>query len=143
MANAKHGSAVALALKTYIESRQEDLEIVDVFYGDQVMIPNSPTVCVEPSLTEREINTTGCSTLNTLTCSVLVYDARLGDVQAIQEGLDTLTETLADELNQLGTLDDLIIYGFASRVEYGYLVKANRLLRADRITWTATTKTEL
>lgn len=143
MTNAKYAAPVALALKAHIETLQEDLEIVDVFYGDQVLIPNSPTVCVEPSLTERSLTSTGCAATGTLTCSVLVYDARLGDVQAIQESLDFLTETLANELNQLGTLGGLIVYGFCGRIEYGYLVKSNRLLRADRIIFTATVKTEL
>lgn len=115
----------------------------DVFYGDQVKIPKSPTLCIEPAQTVRIVNSTGCQTENDFALNVILYDSRLGDVEGIQFDLDTLAEDIMDDLNKVGTLGDLIVFGHALTIEYGYLIKSNRLMRADRIVFTAKTKTEL
>lgn len=138
----KHSSVLAAAVKTYFEGRKDDLGIVDVFYGDQVQIPNSPTMCVAPSTVRHELRNTGMMLANTHTLDVILYDSRLGDMQDIQMSLDALAETVMDELNGLGRFSGRITYGNVDEVQYGYLVKANRLMRADRIIWTAFTSTE-
>lgn len=139
----KRGSEIANALRNFFTTIKDDLGIVDVFYGDQMRIPNSPTLCVEPATTERVLSNTGLTTANTFYFNIILYDTRLGDVEEIQYTLDQLAEDVVDRLHSIGTLDELIIYGVAERMEYGYLIKSNRLMRADRIMFRAETKTEL
>jgi hypothetical protein len=139
----KYASVVADGVRNYFTERMDDLGIAAVYYGDQMRVPLSPTLCVEPATINRIVNNTGCATENEFALNVILYDARLGDVEGIQFDLDKLAETVMDEINDLGQLDGRVIYIHATAIEYGYLIKSNRLLRADRIIVTAKTKTEL
>lgn len=139
----KDTAELADALRNYFTTRADDLGIVDVFYGDQAMVPNTPTLCVDPSVTEHEITATGMQQANQFNINVILYGAGLGDVEDIQYELDQLSDRVKNDLNVLGTFDGRIIYGFVTRQEYGYLIKSNRLMRANRLVWTATTKTRL
>jgi hypothetical protein len=139
----KYASVVADGVRNYFTERMDDLGIAAVYYGDQMRVPQSPTLCIEPATINRLVNNTGCAAENEFALNVILYDARLGDVENIQYTLDQLVETVADEINELGTLDDKVIFIHALAIEYGYLIKSNRLLRANRIIVTAKTKTEL
>lgn len=117
--------------------------LAECYYGDQVKIPKTPTLCIDPAQTVRNVNSTGEASENDFSFNIILYSAGLGDVQGIQRDMDELAELIMDDLNSLGTLGDLIIFGYAVAIDFHYVVKNNRLMRANRIVWTAKTKTRL
>ncbi len=130
---------IASAIKAVVVANQDELDISDVFYGDQVKIPKSPTVCVEPAKRATEYNGTGFRKANTFTCGIYVYVAKLGDVSEIQTEVDQLSYDLAaaiDAASLSGDLADLITWGYCAELNFGYRVKANQLMRCDYIVWT-------
>jgi hypothetical protein len=153
------GSEIASAFVDFLKSDATNIEglgLQEVYYGDQQQIPVSPAVCVEAGSVERSLEGVPFQTKNTITVAFMVYHAGLGDIQAIQHTADVLTEDLAEELNRFslpavgvnasptGTqVDGLVIYGHTTGIEYGYAVRSNVLMRANRITWEGLTKTHL
>lgn len=136
-------SKVVRALITLFESHPE-LGIEKIYYGDQESIPEAPAVCVEPGRFDRELAGVPFQTKNTFEILILIYSTGLGGNEQIQLQLDELTEAIQEMLHiNAKDLGGLVTFGFSTRIEYGYSIKANRLVRANRITWTANSKTHL
>lgn len=153
MAFTYRGSIVSRVIKDFIEANKGDLGIEAVYYGDQQTFPTTPVVCVEPALTTRDLSGIPYQTDNLFTVNILVYhELGLEGIEATQEACDDISELLADEINKEsiapqfagGTrFGDVIISGHTSRLEYGYKMLSNRLMRCNRLVWTGFTKTKL
>lgn len=146
------GSVVAQAIKDFIESKKEELEVAAVYYGDQQTFPAYPSVCVEPAITTRELSGIPYQTDNNFQISILVYFASLDGIESIQEKCDAVAENVQDAVNAEGIdpqfaggtrFGGIIVNGNAARLEYGYKMLSNRLTRCNRIVWQGYTKTRL
>lgn len=134
-----------------IKSWAGELEIEDVWYCDQQKIPKTPAVCVEPGILSRQLQGDPMQTLNTFTIVLIVYGAGLQDLQETQREVDDLCDRLAAKVNLESTpgnlggsqMDGLVIYGMVSEHQYGYAVRSNKLMRANRLVWTGMNKTGL
>jgi hypothetical protein len=152
MALTYRGSLVSTAIKDFVVSKQGTLGIRAVYYGDQRVFPTTPAVCVEPAITTRELSGIPYQTDNNFTVNVLVYHTSSNGTESIQEACDTLSELLQDELNKEsiavqfagGTqFGGIIISGHTSRLEYGYKILGDQLMRCNRLVWSGFTKTRL
>ena len=152
MAFTYKGSVVAQAIKRFIESNKEILDVKAVYYGDQSTFPTYPAVCVEPAITTRDLSGIPYQTDNNFTVSILVYVASLEGIENIQEKCDAVAEDVQDAVNAEsvdsqfagGTrFGGIIVSGNAARLEYGYKMLSNRLTRCNRIVWQGFTKTRL
>lgn len=115
----------------------------DVFYGDQMLIPRTPAVCVEAGPLNRELSGIGGKgrTTNTITVFLLCYIARIQDMQLTRREADEFAEKIMDILHQDVTRSGLVVHGFVTGIEPGYATRGDTNMRAARITWTGMTKT--
>lgn len=112
-----------------------------VYYGDQQYIPEVPAVCVEPAVVNRQMVGVPLRTDNEFGISVLVYCANVEGSEDAQHAADVVAEAVIDVLNADGlpahhggtNFGGLVIYGFVQSSEYGYIVKDNKLMRANRM----------
>jgi hypothetical protein len=157
MPHTKSAYEVAQYLKGFVEGLQTTLGIESVFYGDQRVIPKSPTVCVEPAIRDKRFNNSGQSTNNEMAVHIIVYMS--GGVQpdgvlAIQQQCDELTDALSDLIDRDGLSPNmganstqfggLVIDGIVVRTEYSYALKGNSgLMRANRLTVECRSKTSV
>lgn len=122
-----------------------------VYYGDQEYIPEVPAVCVEPAVVRRDIDGVPLRTLNEITTTILIYCANVEGVEEAQRDADRVAEKVIDIINQDGlpshmggtNFGDLAVYGYVQTSEYGYSVKDNKLMRANRATVYAMNKTNM
>jgi hypothetical protein len=133
-----------------LKPNANDLGIVRVYYGDQEYIPEIPAVCVEPANVERALIATSMQTDNEFLVSVLVYCANVEGVEDAQHDADEVAEAVARKINGDGTaggsgtrFGGLVIYGYVQTSQYGYVVKANKLMRANRMLVYARSRTRL
>jgi hypothetical protein len=145
------GSLVARALKDFLDLNKNSLGLNVVYYGDQTTIPTVPAACVEPALTTRDITGIPYQTDNNFTVNIIIYHTSLDGTENIQEECDNISELVQDAVNlesissQYGgtQLSGLVVHGHSARLEYGYRMLANKLMRANRVIWTGFTKTKL
>jgi len=145
------GSVLTDYLIDLLRANANDLGIVRVYYGDQENIPEVPAVCVEPSSVNRELVGTAMRTNNMFLISILVYCANVEGVEDAQHDSDVVAEAVMKKINEDGTAQQplgsrfggLVIYGYVQTSEYGYIVKLNKLMRANRMLVFAHSKTNL
>lgn len=150
MAYTHRASEVAAHLKELLEEA-DDLGLQDVFYGDQQSIPRSPAVVIENASVAREYSGAPYRTINTITVVIILYMAATTGIEEIQAACDELGEDIADVINTdampalynpAGTqFGGLVINAGVILVEYGYAVKRNEILRANRLTIECLSKT--
>lgn len=155
-------SVVALRIKTLLEGLIGDDNFFDppiagVSYGDQIKVPETPWVCVDPGAAVREWPPTPTMMAqNTLEAHIFIYHSRIDEAEgneAVKLESDRLAEALAEFLNtQHFQLADaggspLVIFGCIVEHEPGYVMrkKANNstLFNASRLLWRALTKTRI
>ena len=134
-----------------IENNKESLGIAGTIYGDQVQIPMSPYYCVEPAQVQRSYAGTSYMTDNQIRVAIILYGTGLESSTEVQEKLDDVSDNLAEFLNQKSLpamfggdlLDGKITDGHVETHEYGYTLKADRKMRANRLIWAGFTHTKL
>lgn len=127
------------------------LNIDAVWYGDQDMVPDGRTVCVEPVNVSRPMQGAPDMVLNTFTVAVLVYVTKVQDIQLTRKECDALAEAIEDMLHTHLNLDDnahtpgsdIVIQGWCTENLSGYTYKKDRLIRSSRLTWQGISKTSL
>lgn len=122
-----------------------------IFYGDQRRVPVTPTVCVESGPTDRRLAGVPQRTENELECYILVYWAKVQDVQANKLESEQCAETLARFLDGNLNLEragdgGIVIHGYVTRIDPGYSYRGGDrkdLYQTVRLTWNGKTKTML
>lgn len=146
------GSVVARSIRNFIDANKESFGVKAVYYGDQDTFPTNPSVCVEPSTTVREIEGSAFTTRNTFLVNILVYHTSLSGNTIIQEECDNISELIQDAVNKEsitpihggGTqFGGIIVSGHVARLEYGYRLLADKLMRCNRLIWQGMTKTHM
>lgn len=117
------------------------LGLADVFYGDQEYVPKVPSLCIEPATVERELNGTSMRTQNKFVVACYFYFADMqSGLEAAQAKADTKAEAVIEVFNIDGMpaavggtqYGGLVMYGYVNNSTYGYKVKENKVLRANR-----------
>jgi hypothetical protein len=149
------GSVMAETILTLLRENASDLGVPQkgLFYGDQVMIPESPTVCVEPAQRQRVLAGSPMMTDNEVRVGIIVYSTHLDSIEAAQKNGDKTAELIEDFLNLRSQppilydsgdlLGGIITSGFVESCASGYAVKADRRMRANRLIWVGYTHTHL
>jgi len=117
--------------------------IEDVFYGDQLMIPRTPTLCLEPDGKRRELQGVPRRTENTYTMYIILYVSEVQDTSKNARDALVLGEAVEDFLHADPTMNDLVVHSFCSELDPGYRTRQGTRYRACRITFQATNKTVL
>src|SRR3970282_2815176 len=74
-----------------------------VRYGDSRTFPKVPMLCIEPAQMVSEYQGAPLQTRNDITIAFLIYHTGTSGVEEIQFEADTLSDDLADYLNQEST----------------------------------------
>jgi len=121
-----------------------------VCYGDQDKIPVTPTLCIESGPTGRSLAGVPNRTENQLVCYLILYWAKVQDMQTDklqgEQCAEAIVRYLDDNLQlELGGDGGVVIHGFVSEINPGYILRNERksLMHAVRLTWTGKTKTIL
>lgn len=138
-------SSVVFAVKALdiVNTVKATYGIADTFYGDQVQVGRTPTVCVWASNKRREITGAPRRSHNTLEAYLLVYISKVQDVQLNSLEADLLAENLETELHKDPTLGGLVIHCLVNSIEFGYQTRANTQFRTARLTFQGESKTLL
>lgn len=141
---------IALAIKQHLED-DASLGLVRVWYGEQELVPDTPSCAVAPNQTLREWQGAPYRTLNEFSINVLAFTAGLQSQEEVQLEADQKAEQIAQSLNLFslppnlgGTrVNGMVVSGMVANLEYGFAVRGNKVFRAGRITWHGMSKTGL
>lgn len=151
MAPTAKPSVLSEYLISLVNTNKTALGVRRVYYCDQEYIPEQPSVCVEPARVVRELSGAPFRTNNEFAISVLVYGADVQGVEDAQRATDLVGESIVEVINAQGlpatqggtSFGGLVIYGYVQQSDYGYVVKKDKLLRANRLMVYALSKTNL
>jgi len=152
MTHAKMPSEVANRIYDILVANKVALYGADamLFYGDQDRIPVSPTICVEAGTVERPIaGAMGPQgrVENAFTTYILIYYARVQDVETTKREMEAIAEATATYLDNNPRLtltgDDKLIHGYCRTIDHGYARKNGTLMFGSRLTHTGKTKMQL
>jgi hypothetical protein len=143
------GSMYTEHLIDLLISKQQELGIEDVYFGDQTSIPRVPAVCVEPASVSRTMIGVPMRTDNEIIISIVIYMADVQGIEYAQHKADLKSEEIIAVVNRDGAPEPsggtrfggICLYGFVRDSEYGYIVKDGKLLRANRLMVYATSRT--
>jgi hypothetical protein len=123
-----------------VELNKASLGLGAVFYGDQNKIAVTPTVCIEPEDKVRELAGVPRKTLVTVNLFLIVYLNAIQSPTINRSEADKLIEDLEDFLHADNTMNDTVIHSMVTRIESGYAMKGNTVLRASRLSYNITTQ---
>jgi hypothetical protein len=117
----------------------------DIYYGDQVLIPRNPAICVEPGPLKRTLD--GASNpprmQNDFTVLILVYIQEINDIQQVNRDRDALLDQVQDVMHADWTLGGLLVFGHCTDIDPGYAIRSGKLVRCGRITYEGMNKSFL
>jgi hypothetical protein len=135
---------VTQKLVDILELNRNELGIAAVFYGDQTLIADYPSVCVDPVDVSRDLVGIGGNgqTENQFQCIIYVYHGPYRTVEQNRSEADSLCAAIEFILHSNVNLDGEVIHSYVARNESG---RADRggLLSANRLTWQGMSKTIL
>ena len=143
MANTDSLETFTQAVFDLLTGHASDLGVQDVFFGDQAKIPSVPSVCVDPLNKRRELQGVPRMTLNTMQVHVIIYHARVADVQVTSRESLQVAEGVEALLHSDAQLGGLCFHSMCSAVEAGYSTRSGTLYRSTRITFEGESKTSL
>lgn len=124
-----------------------------IFYGDQLTIPESPTVCVEPAQKQRALAGAPMITDNDVRVAVITYSTHLDSNEAAQKNGDKVIEDIEDLLNLRSQpsilyedgdqLNGTVTSGYVESIAHGYVLLNDRKMRSNRLIWVGSTHTHL
>lgn len=154
MTTNKGSSITRYIIDDVISPKKAQWQIDRVYYGDQRILGDGTVVCVEPARNSSEPVTTSMGMRHEFETSIIIYTHGGNDGnEGAQARADMLLETIRDELNKIASaaelglggtqLGGLITHGWCISEEYGYRVPASQLIRANRLTFSSMSRTDL
>jgi hypothetical protein len=141
--NTAYPSVVAQDIVDLIEANKGALDVQDVYYGDQKLIPRTPTVCVEPGPLKRDLNHTGFATDNDFTIFLLIYHDRIQDEQVTRKECMEFSEQVMDLLHLNKQMGGHVVSGWVVGIDPGFAVRNKTFYKVSRVTWHGISKTIL
>jgi hypothetical protein len=120
-----------------------------VWFGDQRMLPRTPSLCVEPGRVARELYATQNRTTNEIDTTFLIYHSPVSEKQTARAEAIGLAEYFVHymELNHLrlyaASGAQLTVHGHCMDLDPGFTYKQGTLYHAVQVNWRSITKTWL
>lgn len=121
----------------------------DVWFGDQQLIPKTPTLCVEPGIKRRDLQGVPDMTRMTIDTNFLIYHSPVRETQTARRECIDVAEQVERFLNEnylrleSAEGNQLIIHGFVTLFDPGYAYKLGTLHSSVLMTWTSQVKVSL
>lgn len=115
-----------------------------VFFGDQTLIPVTPTICVAPGPRDRDIGHTkaGFRSINTFTVFFMIYHGKVQDAQTNELQCLQYAESVEALLHQNKQMSGYVYNGWVERLDPGIAMRGGTLMRATRLTWIGNSETQ-
>lgn len=136
-------------IATYIYNKLNDptnktaMQVIDVWYGDQTILPRTPAICVAPGNKRRQFQGATFRTLNNIETYVWVYYGKLQDVQQNLHGVMTITDAIELLVHSDLKLGGNVVAVLCTQSEPGIAQKSGDLMMAARLTFESMSKTTL
>ena len=123
--------------------------VQDVWYGDQVNLPRTPALCIEPGRKTRQFAGAPDMTDNNFDVFFLLYHGAVRETQTTRKEAITCAEAIEKyfQVNHFNLAnasgDQIALFGYFREVDPGYVYKNGTLYSAVRMTWNGYTKTSL
>lgn len=120
----------------------------DIYYGDQDLLPRTPSVCIEPNDKNRSLAGAPNMTDNEFEIYAMIYHNKVQSNATTRQEVDQLAYEIEAWIHKdlqlkLGTSTPALIHGFVVSNESGYTFKNNTLYRTARLTYKGKNKTSL
>jgi hypothetical protein len=115
----------------------------DVYYGDQELMPRTPSICVDPGTEQRTLQGVSFRTDNNFVVYIYVYHAKIQDNQLTRKEVQQVSEAIATLLHQDPQLGGLVIHSYVALNESGYTYRGKTMYRTNRLTFEPYSKTRL
>lgn len=133
-------SVVATYVRDFLDANKADLQMLDVWYGDQDKIPRQPAACVEAGPKARELNGAPRRTQVVMEVYVIIYHEQIADGQESQRLSEQRAEATEDLLHQDSALSGLVIHSLVTSNEPGYVRRGGQQVKASRLTLQCTSQ---
>lgn len=146
MALTDKASTVALAIKDLLESNKDTLGLDQVYYGDQINLPNAKCAAVRVGRKTREragVAGPGGRMMNYMPIVINVYNSTVTDEANGRLVVDQLAEAIEDLLHQDITLGGITLDGFVSEFDPDPVFRTGTMFRVVQLTFQARSKTNL
>ena len=146
MAFTDKASVVAQAILALLEANKDSLGLDQVYYGDQLNIPNAKCAVVRVGRKTREragVAGPGGRFMNIMPVTISVYNSTVADEGNARLVVDQLAEAIEDLLHQDITVGGLTLDGFVSEFDPDPVFRAGSMFRTVQLTYQARSKTNL
>ena len=139
-------SVVAMAIVALLETNKDALGLDQVYYGDQLNLPNAKCAAVRVGRKTREragVAGPGGRMMNFMPIVINVYNSTVGDEGSQRLVVDQLAEAIEDLLHLDITVGGLTLDGFVSEFDPDPTFRTGSMYRMVQLTYTARSKTNL
>jgi hypothetical protein len=119
------------------------LGVIDVWYGDQTLLPHTPALCVYPGSKKREFQGATFRTMNTIETYVMVYFGKIQDVQQNLHLATALAESVETLVHSDLRLGGNVIAVLCTSNEPGVINRNGIWITGARLTFESISKTTL
>lgn len=137
------GTIITQRLYDIIDSNKATLGVFAVYYGDQTLIPDFPSVVCESFAKDRVLVESGFKYHLTLRTGIIVYHGKIQASEVTKKETEELAEVIEALVMEDNTLGGTIVHGYVSRIEPGVAIKNEIMLRASRLTYEAESRKNL
>lgn len=136
--------AITQAMVDFLKTNATALGLVvdDIYYGDMELIARTPTVTVESGPATFTLVGAPRRTDNVFNVYILVYFSKVQDVQVTRKECDQKAQLIKKKIDTFPAIGN-VIHGYVRAIEPGYATRGRELLRAARITFEGTSRTQL
>jgi len=125
-----------------LTERTEELGLAKVYYGQQRLMPDFPSVCVESLPKVRAWTGAGHRFEVKLRVGLLVYCTKIQSSIITKKQSEEIAEAIEDVLHEDFTLDNLVLHGMVTRIDYGVSRVEDVMIRSVRMQWEAMSREE-
>lgn len=139
-------SVVAQVVLNLLSDNKDSLGLDEVYYGDQLNIPNAKCAAVRVGRKTREragAAGPGGRMMNYMPITINVYNSTVTDEASARLIVDQLAEAIEDLLHQDITLGGVILDGFVSEWDPDPVFRTGSMFRVVQLTFQARSKTNL
>ena len=138
MPYAQKCSEIASFVEAKLETNKVALLLADVWFGDQQLLPQTPSACVIVGSTEFTSAGSPRRVQADFEVQVLVYHCKIQDIQVTELECAQRAEAVAAKLNAIITGGGLLVGSFVTKIEPGFVDKnsGRTWYKTSRVTFT-------
>ena len=124
-----------------LRDAQAELELVEVYYGQQGLVPEWPVAFVDSGPKNRQIVGTHRYGVN-FTNYVLIEHGKLQSSTTTRRDAEVLAERVEAKLHEDRGLGGLVINSYVSSIQPGIVRRQDVMIRGTRLTWEGISREE-